>query len=201
MSQITAIKVNGTTVVQYAYDGLGRRISITYKDAGDYKNTITYKTNSGSATTNPNVVELGDDIYTYRYNTNNVLSGINRNDEGLYHGYAFDSLGQLIREDLVEKSKTILYTYDTGENITSKKHYYYTTGTPTEDKLIYTDTYTYGDSNWKDLLTKYNNDTITYDQIGNASIAKQGFKLAKWYGIYMGKWKTTCCDRENKNIW
>ena len=27
--------------------------------------------------------------------------------------------------------------------------------------------YTYGDSNWKDKLTKYNNQAITYDNSGN----------------------------------
>ena len=30
-----------------------------------------------------------------------------------------------------------------------------------------TNTYTYGDSNWKDKLTAYNSKTITYDKIGN----------------------------------
>ena len=30
-----------------------------------------------------------------------------------------------------------------------------------------TDTYTYGDANWKDLLTAFNGQTITYDNIGN----------------------------------
>ena len=35
-------------------------------------------------------------------------------------------------------------------------------GTPLETK-----TYTYGDGEWKDLLTSYNGNTITYDAIGN----------------------------------
>jgi RHS repeat-associated protein len=33
--------------------------------------------------------------------------------------------------------------------------------------IINTDSYEYNDSSWEDLLTKYNNDTITYDVIGN----------------------------------
>ena len=110
MSQITAIKVNGTTVVQYEYDGLGRRISTTYPDAGNYQTTISYRTNSnGTATTNPNVLTLGSERYTYKYN-NNTLYGIYRDsdNDGLYHSFRFDGLGQLDKENLLDLSETIL---------------------------------------------------------------------------------------------
>ena len=33
--------------------------------------------------------------------------------------------------------------------------------------FIYTDTLTYSDSQWGDLLTSFNGTTITYDEIGN----------------------------------
>jgi len=58
-----------------------------------------------------------------------------------------------------------VYTYDAGGNITSKKEYDYTTGTV--GTALSTQTYTYGDSSWKDLLTKYNGTTLSYDTVGN----------------------------------
>ena len=50
-------------------------------------------------------------------------------------------------------------------NILSKKAYAYTAGTL--GAAVHTDTYTYGDANWKDKLTAFNGKTITYDAIGN----------------------------------
>ena len=41
----------------------------------------------------------------------------------------------------------------------------YTTGTV--GTVVKTDSYTYGDSNWKDKLTAYNGVAINYDAIGN----------------------------------
>ena len=50
---------------------------------------------------------------------------------------------------------TYTYTYDTYGNIRSVSD------------GVNTYTYTYGDSNWKDLLTAYCGQSITYDQTGN----------------------------------
>ena len=63
------------------------------------------------------------------------------------------------------ENATWIYNYDRGGNITSKVKYAYTTdavGTAVE-----TIPYVYGDSNWKDKLTCYDGQTITYDAIGN----------------------------------
>ena len=58
-----------------------------------------------------------------------------------------------------------MYAYDNAGNITSKREYAYTTGTP--GSVLSTITYTYGDSAWGDLLTAYNGNAISYDTIGN----------------------------------
>lgn len=58
-----------------------------------------------------------------------------------------------------------VYNYDCGGNITSKVKYAYTTGTV--GTAVETIPYVYGDSNWKDKLTSYDGQTITYDAIGN----------------------------------
>ena len=71
------------------------------------------------------------------------------------------------------------YTYDTWGNITEKKIYAYTTatnpGTPTS-----TIPYVYGNSTWKDQLTKYNGQTISYDSMGNPTTYRG--KTLTWKG-------------------
>lgn len=63
---------------------------------------------------------------------------------------------------ILECDITYKYTYDNYGNILSKSTYKLNTTT-----LINADTYTYDNANYKDQLTKFNNDTITYDGIGN----------------------------------
>ena len=58
-----------------------------------------------------------------------------------------------------------MYNYDRGGNILSKVKYAYTTGTV--GTALETIPYSYGDSNWKDKLTAYNGQNISYDAIGN----------------------------------
>ena len=58
-----------------------------------------------------------------------------------------------------------LYNYNRGGSITSKVKYAYTEGEL--GTAVETIPYAYGDSNWKDKLTAYNGQTITYDAIGN----------------------------------
>ena len=74
--------------------------------------------------------------------------------------YVYDEASQLQAEVDVTVGTGKDYIYDKGGNITEVRHF--TNGVYGE-----TDTYTYGDSNWKDLLTAYNGNTITYDEIGN----------------------------------
>ena len=64
-----------------------------------------------------------------------------------------------------ESGTTWVYEYDRGGNILSKSYHSYTTGTPgvAHDAILYS----YTDNNWKDKLTAYDGQTITYDAIGN----------------------------------
>ena len=60
--------------------------------------------------------------------------------------------------------KVCLFVYNVGGNIVSKNEYAYTEGeliTPTK-----TYNYTYGNA-WKDQLTSFDGNSITYDTIGN----------------------------------
>ena len=60
---------------------------------------------------------------------------------------------------------TWVYVYDRGGNILSKTAYAYTTGAVGTPVRVYP--YVYGDSNWKDKLTSFDGNAITYDAIGN----------------------------------
>ena len=44
------------------------------------------------------------------------------------------------------------------------------------------DTYEYGDSEWKDLLTSFNGQTITYDEIGNPLSYRDGYQFTWQHG-------------------
>ena len=66
--------------------------------------------------------------------------------------YYYDSLNQLIREDKLDLNKTIVYSYDLGGNLTSTEEYAYQTGATVTGTPMTTNSYTYGDSNWKDSV-------------------------------------------------
>ena len=81
--------------------------------------------------------------------------------------YAYDSKGQLVRENNNTSGQTVTYEYDAGGNLKTKKIYAYTTATDLSIKEpTKTIDYTY-DSTWKDQLLSYDGDAITYDGIGN----------------------------------
>ena len=80
--------------------------------------------------------------------------------------YKYDGMGQLIRENNPYTNLTTVYSYDKGGNITSAKEYAYTTAAEL-GTVKKTYTYIYEDIHWKDKLTSYNGEAITYDEIGN----------------------------------
>ncbi len=131
-------------------------------DAITYRGTST--TTTGQIATFSNSTTGGYSAsYSYTYDANgNILSV---SDGTNTTSYVYDAANQLIRENNVEEYKTWTYTYDAAGNILTKSTYAYTTGalgTPLD-----TVNYTYGDSQWGDLLTAYDGQTITYDAIGN----------------------------------
>ena len=125
---------------------------------------ITYK-NPTSTTTSTQVYKwtTGGKTYTYTYDVRGNITAI---ADGTYTTtYVYDGLDQLTRENNQAAGKTWVYTYDNGGNILSKTEYDYTTDTL--GTALDTITYGYGDSDWKDLLTSYDGQTLTSDNIGN----------------------------------
>ncbi|MDE5889049.1 MAG: RHS repeat-associated core domain-containing protein, partial [Bacilli bacterium] len=77
----------------------------------------------------------------------------------------------LIKEEDLVNNKTKQDVYDSYGNILSKKTYAYNS-----NNLLKEDKYEYSNSSWQDLLTKFNDNIITYDEIGNlTSIANKNF--------------------------
>ena len=93
--------------------------------------------------------------------------------------YEYDKLGRLIRENNphTDIDKTTTWCYDVGGNIVSRTEYDYTTGDLAEVTPTNTYTYTY-DNSWKDQLTSFNGQSITYDQAGNPTIYRD--KALTW---------------------
>ena len=113
--------------------------------------------------------------YGYTYDSNGNILTISKNG-ALAESYVYDGLNQLVRENSVTQNKTVVYEYDNRGNITSKKTYAYTageiTGTPTDEVV-----YSYNNSQWKDMLTVYDGENITYDDIGNPLSYRNGISF------------------------
>ena len=77
--------------------------------------------------------------------------------------YTYDNQGQLLK---AAGDTTYTYTYDGAGNILTASD-----GTATHS-------YTYGDTNWKDLLTAFDGQAITYDAIGNPTSYCNGTRWA-----------------------
>ena len=87
-------------------------------------------------------------------------------------------------KDNKDANKSYTYTYDSRGNILEKKTYAFTLGTlGTAQK---TDSYGYATDSWKDRLTSYNGQTITYDSIGNPLTYNNGSAYTfTWEGRQM----------------
>lgn len=171
--------ITSSRVVSSGYDTLGRLTERSYTTASqpvtvsyDYRdwatvenrttgivNHIGYSVNGGTS--------LSDLYYVYDRNGNitQVRAG-STSSAPLLEKYTYDSKDQLVRHDSSTLGKTYSYSYDAGRNITAVCEYNYTTGS-LPDACLTRKEYSYGDAQWKDLLTGYNGSKIRYDEIGN----------------------------------
>lgn len=172
----SVVTMPSTRTITYTYDSLSRlnnfEISSTtpfkvsygyYASARNGENETIYRTTKVATET------VGDKVTAYTYdNIGNITKIRQKVTGGSYSdttSYEYDKLGQLVRENSVEENKTRVYNYDNGGNITSINEYAYTTGDV--GSITKTIPYEYTDTNWKDKLTSYDGQSITYDEIGN----------------------------------
>ena len=155
----------GSVSESITYDGYSRVTGKTVQNSGNTVLSTSYAYRDIDAEhTTTQVSSLtssfgGNTIshsYTYDANGNILSDGTTT--------YAYDSLNQLVWEYNTAAGKAWNYAYDLGGNILSKTEYDYADGQTSSPVTV---SYTYGDAVWRDLLTAYNGEAITYDGIGN----------------------------------
>lgn len=138
VGRIESKKINNKLLCNYEYIGNGKRTSAMVKK-------VTYSNGT----------------YSYKYDKLLNITHI-YNDNKLIKKFTYDDYNQLIRVDDYKDLETIRYNYDLYGNILSKKVCKLNTF-----DVISQHKFTYDDSSWKDKLTKYDNQLITYDEVGN----------------------------------
>ena len=176
----------GGQSLAYAYDALGR---VTSETSSVLTKSYAYRTVNGRTCdlvstlsyTKANGTSLLSLSYTYDAAGN--IQIVSKSGT-VYDQYAYDELGQLIREDNKDANKSYTYTYDSRGNILEKKTYAFTLGTL--GTVQSTASYGYATDSWKDRLTSYNGSTITYDAIGNPLTYNNGSAYTfTWEGRQM----------------
>ena len=175
---IYGMMVDGYQKSHLSYDQMSRLTEkkIALGTGNNYYTNYTYVKGAKDwqTTTLPESIKNGSNTLKYTYDELGNITKIHENGS-LKATYTYDGLSRLIREDNKWLNKTICYSYDAGGNITAKKEYTYTTGTlGTAQKTV---PYGYGNSQWKDQMTSYNGQTISYDALGNPRIYRDGMTM------------------------
>lgn len=148
----------GDILFNYVYDYLGRLKTSNVNDSLNVK--YEYVTNGVKTSVVLDSLKIGNDIYKYTYDKLYNISSISLNGK-VINEYLYDKYNELINEKDYVSEKEYTYLYDNNGNILIKREY------DLDNHLINTFNYSYENNNWLDLLTKYNDEVITYDSIGN----------------------------------
>ena len=145
--------------INYNYDTLGRLINSNINN--QFNVNYKYITNGKRTSLAIKSVENNNDLYVYKYDKLNNITHIYHNNV-LENRYYYDEYNQLTKEKNYLVNEIIKYEYDNSGNILSKKIY-----DLNNNNFISENKYEYNNANWEDQLTKFNNEIITYDAIGN----------------------------------
>ena len=152
---IYGVTLNNLQKIGYSYDDLVRLSTRSISTDIPYVTEYTYLEGATPNTTTMLVktIKNGNDIYEYTYDALGNIITVSKNG-GIPEQYSYDELNQL--STVVSGDDVYQYSYDNGGNITEVKK---------NNEVI--KSYAYENSEWKDLLTSYNGETIVYDEIGN----------------------------------
>lgn len=143
----------------YNYDSLGRLINNNINS--NYNINYDYVKNGKRTSLLVRSISNNNDIFKYKYDKLNNITHIYHNDI-LENKYYYDKYNQLIRENNYLLEQTIRYKYDNLGNLVYKRIFELDTYNQLDQNK-----YEYNNLDWKDQLTKFNDKTITYDEIGN----------------------------------
>ena len=159
--------------VDYTYDGLNRltKTSLTTSADKPIDTTYTYfasKRGSDYTTTKLKSETINGEKYEYKYDAHSNITDVTKDGVLQYH-YGYDMMNQLVSVDDKLNGKVYNYTYDAGGNLISE--------TVTDSNGTTSNAYKYNNSNWGDVLTSYNGQNITYDEIGNPLTYRDGMSM------------------------
>ena len=159
--------------VDYTYDGLNRltKTSLTTSTDTPIDTTYTYfasKRGSGYTTTKLKSETINGEKYEYKYDARSNITDVTKDGVLQYH-YGYDMMNQLVSVSDKLNGKVYNYTYDAGGNLISE--------TVTDSNGTTSNAYEYNNSNWGDVLTSYNGQSITYDEIGNPLTYRDGMSM------------------------
>ncbi len=103
-----------------------------------------------------------------KYDAHSNITDVTKDGVLQYH-YGYDMMNQLVSVDDKLNGKVYNYTYDAGGNLISE--------TVTDSNGTTSNAYEYNNSNWGDVLTSYNGQSITYDEIGNPLTYRDGMSM------------------------
>lgn len=146
----------------------GKEVELSKKEV--YNKEYKYISNSPNRTSE-SVSEIKytgayNNTIHYGYDENRRISSIND------VCYTYDKAGHPTTEVNIITRTGKDFVYDKGGNIVEVRPF-------SRGRYGKPQTFTYGNSNWKDLLTEYNGNEITYDEIGNPLTYYNGTEF-KW---------------------
>ena len=166
------LTVDGTQRQSLAYDAMARctKETVTLPGGQKRENCFTYGTLRHLTDTDSllSAMSNGTESWSYEYDNVGNITKITSGTKVIT--YQYDELNQLIRENNGVLGTTVLYTYDAGGNMTSRKTYDYTEGTLQTIKK--NETFTYRSDGWKDQILSWNGYRYTYDAGGNPTLLR-----------------------------
>ena len=166
------LTVDGTQRQSLAYDAMARctKETVTLPGGQKRENCFTYGTLRHLTDTDSllSAMSNGTESWSYEYDNVGNITKITSGTKVIT--YQYDELNQLIRENNGVLGITVLYAYDAGGHMTSRKTYAYTEGTVSTVQTQ--DLFTYRTDGWKDQLLSWNGKSYAYDAGGNPTVLR-----------------------------